>query len=218
MFCAPRTFELLSLEEQASILQQAALQAAPRTKEEISYKKEYLSEPTKRLIDRIARTPPEDHELLQKLRKAVKRRTRKDKKQHLCNNLLQDSKGPPSKQWSTLKHLRKDYVPRTQGIRKPNGQMSSKANKPEVLAEHLEENVWNYRDLPPLCATPIFPPAPIDTNPFTEQEFMGALSRLKNRKSPEPKPPKHTTPPERRTPTRREGGQHRGKTTQGKSM
>ena len=110
VYRAPRTFELLSLEEQASMLQQAALQAAPRTKEETYYKKEYLSEPTKRLIDRIARTPPEDHELLQKLRKAVKRRARKDKKQHQCN------KGPPSKQWSTLKHLRKDYVPRTQGI------------------------------------------------------------------------------------------------------
>ena len=95
VFRAPRTFELLSLEEQVSILQQAALQAAPRTKEEISYRKEYLSEPTKRLLDRIAWTPPEDHELLQKLRKAVKRRARKDKKQHLCNNLLQDSKGPP---------------------------------------------------------------------------------------------------------------------------
>ena len=149
VFRAPRTFELLPLEEQASILQQAALQAAPRTKEENVYKKEYLSEPTKRLIDRIARTPPDDHELLQKLRKAVKRRARKDKRQHLCNNLFQDSKGPPSKQWSTLKYLRKDYVPRTQGIRKPNGQMSSKANKPEVMAEHLKENVWKYRDLPP---------------------------------------------------------------------
>ena len=75
MYRAPRTLELLSLEEQASILQQAALQAAPRTKEETYSKKEYLSEPTNRLIDRIARTPPEDHELLQKLRKAVKRRS-----------------------------------------------------------------------------------------------------------------------------------------------
>ena len=186
LFRAPRTFELLPLEEQASILQQAALQAAPRTKAENVYKKEYLSEPTKRLIDRIASTPPDDHELLQKLRKAVKRRARKDKRQHLCNNLLQDSKGPPSKQWSTLKYLRKDYVPRTQGIRKPNGQMSSKANKPEVMAEHLKENVWKYRDLPPLCATPIFPPAPIDTSPFKEQELMSALSRLRNRKSPGP--------------------------------
>ena len=42
-----------------------------------------------------------------------------------------------------------DYVPRTQGIRKPNGHMSTKTNKPEVLAEHLAQNVWNLRDLPP---------------------------------------------------------------------
>ena len=54
------------------------------------------------------------------------------------------------------------------------------------MAEHLKENVWKYRDLPPLCATPIFPPAPIDTSPFKEQELMSALSRLKNRKSPGP--------------------------------
>ena len=64
VFRASRTFELLPLEEQASILQQAALQAAPGTKKENVYNKEYLSEPTKRLIDRIARTPPDDHELL----------------------------------------------------------------------------------------------------------------------------------------------------------
>ena len=183
---APTNFETLSLEEQASILQQAAARAAPRTKQTTLYKKEYLSEPTKRIIDRIAQTPPDDQDLLKKLRKAVKRRARKDKKQHPCNNLLQDSKGPPSQQWSTLKHLRKDYVPRTQGIRKPNGHMSTKANKPEVLAEHLAQNVWNLRDLPPISNTPLYDTAPIDTSPFTEQELMTALARLKNRKAPGP--------------------------------
>ena len=182
----PPSFNSLTLEEQSATLTKSALQAAPSTQYEQQYKKEYLTEPTKRLIDRIASTSPDDQDLLSKLRKAVKKRARKDKKQHLCNQLLQDSTGPPSKQWSTLKYLRKDYVPRTQGIKKPNGQMSTKANKPEVLATHLEKHVWNHRILPALPTAPIFPPAKVNIDPFTEQELMMALSRLKNRKAPGP--------------------------------
>ena len=77
---SPPTFESLSLEEQSALLATSALQAAPSTKDDQHYKKEYLSEPTKRLIDRIARTSPENYDNLQKLRKAVKKRARKDKK------------------------------------------------------------------------------------------------------------------------------------------
>ena len=176
---SPPAFDSLTLEEQSTTLINSALRAAPSTKQDQHYRKEYLTEPTKSLIERIASTSPDDQDLLQKLRKAVKKRTRKDKKQHLCNQLLQDSIGPPSKQWSTLKYLRKDYVPRTQGIRKPNGQMSTKANKPEVLATHLEKNVWNSRALPSLPTAPIFPEGCLNSGAFTEQELMMALSRLK---------------------------------------
>ena len=75
-----------------------------------------------------------------------------------------------------MKYLRKDYVPRTQGIRKINGQMSTKTSKPEVLADHLETKVWNHSTLPSLPETPLFPIAQIDAGPFTEQ-------RLKTRKA-----------------------------------
>ena len=64
--------------------------------------------------------------------------------------------------------------------------MSTKAAKPEVLADHLETKVWNQRELPPFPATHIFPTAHVDSSPFTEQELMTALSRLKNRKAPGP--------------------------------
>ena len=53
----PPLFEQLSLEEQATALQEAALKVARRTRQEQAYKKEYLSEPTKRFIDRITATP-----------------------------------------------------------------------------------------------------------------------------------------------------------------
>ena len=64
--------------------------------------------------------------------------------------------------------------------------MSTKANKPEVLAAHLETNVWNNRTLPPLPSTPRFPDAFMNTGAFTEHELMMALSRLKNREAPGP--------------------------------
>ena len=90
--------------------------------------------------------------------------------QHLRDNLLQDNEGPPSKQCSTLNYPRKDYAPRTQGIRKPNGQISTKANKLEVLATHLKKHVWNHRDLPP-SPKPLFSPG---SYRYTEQELMMA--------------------------------------------
>ena len=62
--------------------------------------------------------------------------------------------------------------------------MSTKANKPEVLAAHLETQVWNDRHLPPVSDTPIFPPSPIDTSPSTKQELMTALALLQIRKPP----------------------------------
>ena len=65
MLASPPAFDLLSLDEQATILRKAAIKAAPRTKQDQTYMREYLSDPTKRLIDRIATTPPEDHAFLQ---------------------------------------------------------------------------------------------------------------------------------------------------------
>ena len=77
---------------------------------------------------------------------------------------------------STLKY----YAPRTQGIGKPNGQMSTKANRHEVLATHLEKHVWNHRDLP-LHLRNLFSPGS-----YTEQAVMMTFARLKTRKAAGP--------------------------------
>ena len=79
------------------------------------FHKEYLSSQSKTLIKQIDNTPPAETETVQKLRKAIRRRVRKDKRQHLCDQLLQDSRGPPSKQWATLKFVRKPYSPKNAG-------------------------------------------------------------------------------------------------------
>ena len=50
MFKSSPKFEALSLEEQAITLHKVAMKAVPRTKDQ-PYKKEYLSEPTKRFIN-----------------------------------------------------------------------------------------------------------------------------------------------------------------------
>ena len=64
--------------------------------------------------------------------------------------------------------------------------MSTKTSKPEVMANHLADKVWNHRWLPELPLTPLFSPAPVDTSPFTESELLSALARLKNRRAPGP--------------------------------
>ena len=67
---------------------------------ETHYRKEYLSATTKRLMNKVSETSASDYERLSKLRKAVRRHVKKDKRQHMCDHLLQDSRGPPSRQWN----------------------------------------------------------------------------------------------------------------------
>ena len=81
------------------------MKAAPRTKQDQQYKKEYLSEPTKRFSNRIASTSPEDHNLLKTLRKAVKNEPVKTKNSTF---VISYSRGPPSRE-------RIDYVPINSG-------------------------------------------------------------------------------------------------------
>ena len=183
---APAAFLDLTLAEQAGALQRAAIAAAPPPTLPTQYKRSYLSNKTKRLIDIVHSTPPSEHETLKRLRKIIKRRARKEKRQHTCDNLLQDSTGPPSKQWSTLRFLRKSYNPKTKGVRKPNGRMSTSTEKPQVFANHLSTNVWNHIPTPPLPSTLLFPPALLDLSPFDDQDLQRALSRLKHRKAAGP--------------------------------
>ena len=102
----------------------AASSLQPETPEK--FQKEYLSSKAKTLIKQIDNTPSQETDSIQKLRKAVRKQVRKDKRQHLCDQLLQDSKGPPSKQWATLKFVRKPYTPKTQGVLQPNGKIYTK--------------------------------------------------------------------------------------------
>ena len=127
-----------------------------------------------------------DIERLTKLRKAVKRRVKKDKRQFICDNLLQDSKGPPSKQWSTLKFIRKPYVPRTQGVLDSSGKICSKNQKAETLAKHLADNVWCSSHHADLNTEPLYPVADLPTTPFTEHELDNALHKMRHRRAPGP--------------------------------
>ena len=107
---------LTSQDLEAQVLA-AASSLQPANSEQ--YQKEYLSSKAKTLIKQTDNTPFQDYETVQKLRKAVRKQVRKDKRQHLCDQLLQDSKGPPSKQWATLKFVRKPYTPKTQANSSP---------------------------------------------------------------------------------------------------
>ena len=150
------------------------------------YKKDYLSFATKSLIGDINNTSVLDIERFTKLRKAVKRRVKKDKRQFICDNLLQDSKGPPSKQWSTLKFIRKPYVPRTQGVLDSSGKICSKNQKAETLAKHLADNVWCSSHHADLNTEPLYPVADLPTTPFTEHELDNALHKMRHKRAPGP--------------------------------
>ena len=150
------------------------------------FHKEYLSSQSKTLIKQIDNTPPADTETVQKLRKAIRRRVRKDKRQHLCDQLLQDSRGPPSKQWATLKFVRKPYTPKTQGVLQPNGRICSKSQKAETLAKYLSDTVWCHAETPDMDSHTLYPTADISHSPFTESELDSALHRRRHKKAPGP--------------------------------
>ena len=160
----------------------ATLQVSP----DVQYKKEYLSTTTKHLMTQIRDTSASDYERLSKLRKAVRRHVKKDKRQHLCDHLLQDSRGPPSRQWNTLKFIRKPYVPRTQAVVDANGRPGSKSAKAAILAQHLTNNVWNEPSSHELPTEPLYPLADIPLSPFTEPELDAALHRMRHRRAPGP--------------------------------
>ena len=179
---------IADIDDQARVLSEslriAASALTPPTVD--IYKKEYLSTSTKALISRIEATPNEDLPTLQKLRKAVRKHARKDKRNHLCENLLMDSRGPPSRQWKTLKFVRKPYNPRTQGVEKPNGMICAKSQKPQVLAEHLSTKVWCKPESKPLNTEILYPEAAVSLEPFTSAELDRALNKINPRKAPGP--------------------------------
>ena len=150
------------------------------------FHKEYLSSQSKTLIKQIDNTPPAETETIQKLRKAVRRRVRKDKRQHLCDQLLQDSRGPPSKQWATLKFVRKPYTPKTQGVLQSNGRICSKSQNAETLAKYLSDTVWCHVETPDMDSHTLHPTADISHSPFTESELDLALHRMRHKKAPGP--------------------------------
>ena len=174
---------LTSQDLEAQVLA-AASSLQPANSEQ--YQKEYLSSKAKTLIKQIDNTPFQDYETVQKLRKAVRKQVRKDKRQHLCDQLLQDSKGPPSKQWATLKFVRKPYTPKTQGVLQSNGKICSKAQKAETLAKYLSDEVWGHQEVPPMDPTPLYPVADMTCAPFTEAELDAALHRMRHKKAPGP--------------------------------
>ena len=176
------------IEQQAADLSAQVLEASRQLQPEGPelFHKAYLSSQSKTLIKQIQNTPQTDVDTTAKLRKAVRRQVKKDKRQHLCNQLLQESKGPPSKQWATLKFIRKPYTPRTQGVTQPNGKICSKSQKAEVLAKYLSKEVWCPSDAPPISDRQLYPPADMPRSPFTEAEFEAALQRMRHRKAPGP--------------------------------
>ena len=159
----------------------ATLQVSP----DIQHRKEYLSTATKHLMNKVSKTSASDYERLSKLRKAVRRHVKKDKRQHLCDHLLQDSRGPPSRQWNTLKFRRKPYVPRTQAVVDANGRPGSKSAKAAIV-QHLSDNVWTESTSQDLPTTPLYPTADIPLYPFTEAELHSALHRMRHRRAPGP--------------------------------
>ena len=177
-----------SLEQQSYLLLNTVLEASSQLTpaDAVVYKKEYLSIATKSLIQGINNSSTLDTERFTKLRKAVKRRVKKDKRQFICDNLLQDSKGPPSKQWSTLKFIRRPYVPRTQGVLDSSGKICSKNQKAETLAKHLADNVWCSSRHANLNTELLYPIADLPTTPFTEHELDMALHKMRHRRAPGP--------------------------------
>ena len=125
----------------------------PRT--ETLYRKEYLSDTTKSFMDQIENTSASDYHRLSRLHKAVKRHVKKDKGQPLCDNLLQDSKGPPSKQWQTFKFIRKPYVPRTQLSRDQNplvGNPLASGNKDLAVSKRVGFVSYRKQNRSACCA------------------------------------------------------------------
>ena len=177
-----------ALDSQAQFLLETVLQSSSSLKPttDTPYEKEYLCITTKNLIDLVQQTPANDYERLTRLRKAVKRHVKKDKRQHLCDNLLQDSTNPPSKQWQTLKFVRKPYVPRTQSVIDSAGHPCSKNHKAQVLAKHLADKVWCEAPTQELPQTRLYPEADIPLHPFTESELDSALHRMRHRRAPGP--------------------------------
>ena len=87
-----------SLEQQSYLLLNTVLEASSQLPpaDAVVYKKEYLSIATKSLIEDINNTSTLDTERLTKLRKAVKRRVKKDKRQFICDTRILKARRPNS--------------------------------------------------------------------------------------------------------------------------
>ena len=117
------------------------------------------------------------------LRRQIRAHARRDKKRLILQQLEVDHRSPPSQRWKTIRRVRNKYQPRAQSVCWPSQRPSTAAEKPEVLAQHLRDNVWKPSERPPPSMAPTVDDA---YSPFTLTKLHLALHRLKPRKAPGP--------------------------------
>ena len=183
----PAWFSTLSLSQQTDHFVQSLATAASTcfTRKPPFIRKPYLSPTTQAELVNLNTVNLSSVDLAT-LRRQIRAHARRDKKRWILQQLEIDHRSSPSQRWKTIRRVRTNYQPRTQSVCWPSGRPSTAVEKPEVLAQHLRDNVWKPTECPPPNVSPLFPTIDEAFSPFTLTELHVALRRLKSRKAPGP--------------------------------
>jgi hypothetical protein len=141
--------------------------------------KPWISQETLDLVDEKRRARAHgDWELEKTLRKQVHKSAGKDR-----TNWLQQL--AVAGDWASLRSLRKGRKKQQGRLYNSHGEPVNSEQRPETFAEHLETMQWRVRPvtLIPNAAPPIFERIPVDDGPFTENELLKAIAKMKNGKA-----------------------------------
>ena len=144
-------------------------------------KQPYLSSDTISLLTNLPRDPVE----LRAHRQVIRRRAKQDRRSWTLSRLTADDGGGPADRWRTIRRLRSRFSPRISTVLRPDGVLSSKSEKPAVLAEHLRTNVWCASSSPPPGNTVLHDVA-FQFTPFSYADLQRSLARLKSGRAPGP--------------------------------
>ena len=110
-------------------------------------------------------------------RNRIKAAARRDKKLFAKTQLSKDYESSP-KQWTTIRKLRKEFKPRTPGIKDSEGKLMPQHRRADTIKKYLSEEVWR-------CSTPsqqalpsLYEEIPSMFRPFTEEELSACLKNL----------------------------------------
>ena len=129
----------------------------------------------------------DDEEEVKRLTRLLKKRARKIRTEEQINTFKDWA-------WDPIKHFKKGNVANFTNLRHERGELVNDRMRPNTFAYFFERVPWDRSsdinqqrqeapDVAPIYETE----ADVKQDPFTKEELDGAISRLKNNKTPGPK-------------------------------